>query len=102
MNLQLSSQSPEHDDYQRVNGILAEVLPKALTFLATGILGQAAQDTGKIGQLLAIWDVGAARDGAWDFGSYLRGLPAAAQPIALKVQDNVTGLAGRGLLLPLR
>ena len=102
MHLQPSLQSPEHDDYQRVNGILAQVLPQALTLLATGILGLAAQDTGKIGQLLAIWDVGVARDGAWDFGDYLRGLPAAAQPIALAVQDKVTGLAGRGLLLPLR
>ena len=44
MNLYPSLQSPEHDDYQRVNGILADVLPKALTVLATGILGQAAQD----------------------------------------------------------
>jgi Family of unknown function (DUF5995) len=102
MNLQPALESPEHDDYQRVNGILAQVLPKALGFLATGILGLAAQDTGRIGRLLAIWDVRAARDGAWDFGDYLRALPAAAQPLALKVQDKVTGLAGRGLLLPLR
>jgi hypothetical protein len=102
MNLDPSLQSPEHDDYQRVNGILADVLPKALTFLATGILGQAAQDTGKIGQLLAIWDVGVARDAAWDFGNYLRGLPAVAQTVALDAQDKVTGLAGRGLLLQLR
>jgi hypothetical protein len=102
MNLQPSLQSPEHDDYQRVNGILADVLPKALTFLATGILGEAAQDTGKIGQLLAIWDVGVARDAAWDFGNYLRGLPAVAQTVAIEAQDKVTGLAGRGLLLQLR
>jgi hypothetical protein len=102
MNFQPALQSPEHDDYQRVNGILARVLPQALAFLATGILGQAAQDTGKIGQLLAIWDVSAARDGAWDFANYLRALPPAAQPVALKVQDKATGLAGRGLLLPLR
>jgi hypothetical protein len=102
MNLQPALQSPEHDDYQRVNGILAQVLPQALGFLATGILGQAAQDTGKIGQLLAIWNVSVARDGAWDFANYLRALPAAVQPVALKVQDKATGLAGRGLLLPLR
>jgi len=102
MNLQPAMQSPEHDDYQRVNGILAQVLPKALGFLATGILGVAAQDTGKIGQLLAIWDIGIARDGAWDFANHLRALPTAAQSIALKLQDRATGLAGRGLLLPLR
>jgi hypothetical protein len=102
MKLTPALQSPEHDDYQRVNGILAQVLPKALAFLATGILGMAAQDTGKIGRLLAMWDVKMARDGAWDFGNYLRALPADFQPLALKAQDKITGLAGRGLLLPLR
>lgn len=102
MNLEPKLQSPEHNDYQRVNGILAQVLPEALDFLATGILGVAAQDTGKIGRLLAIWDVAIARDGAWTFADYLRGLPPAIRPLALKIQDKLTGLAGRGLLLPLR
>jgi hypothetical protein len=102
MNLQPALQSPEHDDYQRVNVILAQLLPDALTFLATGILGEAAQDTGKIGRLLAIWNVAVARDGAWGFADYLRALPPAAQPLALTIQDRATGLAGRGLLLPLR
>jgi Family of unknown function (DUF5995) len=102
MNLQPSLHSPEHDDYQRVNGILAQVLPQALRFLATGILGEAAQDTGKIGRLLAIWDVAVARDAAWTFADYLRGLPPAARPQALTIQDQATGLAGRGLLLPLQ
>jgi hypothetical protein len=102
MNLQPALQSPEHDDYQRVNVILAQVLPDALTFLATGILGEAAQDTGKVGRLLAIWNVAVARDAAWDFANHLRALPPAAQPLALTIQDRVTGLAGRGLLLPFR
>jgi hypothetical protein len=102
MGLQPALQSPEHDDYQRVNGILTQVLPNALNFLATGILGQAAQDTGKIGQLLAMWDVAVARDGAWDFANYLQSLPTPTRPIALKIQDKATGLTGRALLLPLR
>jgi hypothetical protein len=102
MNLQPNLQSPQHDDYQRVNGILAQVLPDALKVLATGILGQAAQDTGKIGRLLAIWDVGVARDAAWTFADFVRGLPAAASQAAFTIQDKATGLAGRGLLLPLQ
>lgn len=102
MNLQPSLQSPQHDDFQRVNGILAQVLPQALQILATGVLGEAAQDTGKVGRLLAIWDVAVARDAAWTFSDYLRDVPAAARPVALAIQDNVTGLAGRGLLLPLQ
>lgn len=99
--LQPTFQSPEHDDYERVNRILAQVLPEALTFLAVDCLGVAAQDTGKIGQLLAIWDVGVARDAAWDFADHLRSLPDRAKPLARAAQDRLTGVIGRTLLLPL-
>jgi hypothetical protein len=102
MNLQPRLTGPEHDDFERVNIILNRVLPSALNFLAADILGELAQDTGKIGRLLAIWNVATARDAAWAFADYLRGIPAAARPLALQIQDKTTGLAGRGLLLPLQ
>ena len=91
--------SPQHDDFERVNGLLEAVLPEALQFLATGILGELAQDTGKIGRLLAIWKVRAARDLAWDFASYLRSLTGIARATALAAQDQITGVLGRSLLL---
>jgi len=90
---------PQHDDFERVNGLLEAVLPQALQFLASGILGELAQDTGKIGRLLAIWDVGAARDLAWDFADHLRGLGGVAREAALSAQDQITGVAGRALLI---
>jgi hypothetical protein len=90
--------SPEHDDYERVNGLLEEVFPKALEFLATGILGLVAESTGKIGELLAIWNVRVARELAWDFTDHLRQLPAFSRKCALDVQDRVTGALGRSLL----
>jgi len=102
MNLQPTLQSPEHFDYQRVNTILAALLPEVLNDLAKGVLGGLAEDTGKVGRLLAIWSVAAARDAAWTFAGFLRNLPSAAEPDALAVQDKLTGLAGRGLLLPLQ
>lgn len=91
--------SPEHDDFEHVNGILEAALPQALQFLATGRLGELAQDTGKIGRLLAIWNVRAARDLAWDLADHLRALRGIAQATALKVQDQITGVVGRSLLL---
>jgi Family of unknown function (DUF5995) len=100
MNLVPTLQSPEHNDYESVNGLLEQVLPKALTVLATGIAGELAQDTGKIGQLLAIWNIRAARDLAWDFSNHLRGLDGAARDLALDSQDKLTGVIGRSLLLP--
>ena len=94
-------QSPEHDDYEQVNGLLEQVLPSALNFLAVGIAGELAQDTGKVGRLLAIWNVRAARDLAWDFSAHLRTLAGVSRDVALVAQDQLTGVIGRSLLLPL-
>ena len=93
-------QSPEHDDYEHVNGLLEQVLPSALNFLAAGMAGQLAQDTGKVGRLLAIWNVRAARNLAWDFAAHLGNLEAASRVLALDAQDKLTGVIGRTLLLP--
>jgi uncharacterized protein DUF5995 len=100
MHLTPSMQSPEHNDYEKVNGLLEQVLPGALNILATGIVGELAQDTGKIGRLLAIWDVRAARDLAWSFADRLRNLVGVSRELALEAQDKLTGVIGRSLLLP--
>jgi len=99
LNLVPGKSSPQHDDFEHVNGLLEAVLPLALQFLATGILGELAQDTGKIGRLLAIWNVRAARDLAWDLADHLRSLTGIARTEALAVQDQITGVLGRSLLL---
>jgi hypothetical protein len=101
LHLNPSLNSPEHDDYEHVNGLLDTELPAALTFLATGILGELAQDTGKIGRLLAGWNVRKARDLAWDFADHLRALPGPFRDAALEFQDSFTGAIGRGLLIPM-
>jgi hypothetical protein len=92
-------ESPEHDDYEHVNDLLEQVLPKALNFLAVGIVGELAQDTGKVGRLLAIWNIRAARDLAWDFSGHLRTLEGISRDVALNAQDQLTGVIGRTLLL---
>ncbi len=90
--------SPQHVDYEAVNGLLETVMPAELQMLATDVLGQLAQDTGKIGRLLAFWNVCKARDLAWDFADHLRGLNALTQPVAMRAQDQVTGVLGRAIL----
>lgn len=92
--------SPEHDDFEQVNGLLEQVLEPSLKILATGTLGMLAQDTGKIGRFLAIWKVGAARDLAWDFADQLRKASNLGQTLDLIAQDRLTGVIGRSLLLP--
>ena len=94
--------TPEHQDYERVNDLLESVMPLALEFLATGILGQIAQDTDKIGRMLAVWNIRVARDLAWEFAEHLKSLPAFARAFATHSQDRFTGAIGRMLLMPIR
>jgi hypothetical protein len=100
LHLTPSLQSPQHDDYENVNGLLEQLLPQALNFLATGIVGELAQDTGMVGRLLAIWNIRAARDLAWDFAGHLQDLAGVSRELALEAQDKLTGVIGRTLLLP--
>jgi uncharacterized protein DUF5995 len=91
---------PEHQDFERVNDILERVLPATLHVLAEGgIIGELAEDTGKVGQLLAIWKVRQARDLAWDFADHLKSLGPIRRRLALVAQDKLTGVIGRTLLL---
>lgn len=89
---------PEFADYQSVNTLLNSVMPSALTMLAADTLGVIAQDTGKVGRLLAFWDICSARNLAWDFADYLRGLAEPTRTIALSTQDALTGALGRSIL----
>jgi hypothetical protein len=89
---------PQHADYESVNQLLEALMPAVLTELATDILGMLAQDTGKIGRVLAFWDICKARDLAWGFADQLRGLTGVAKDAALDAQDAVTGALGRAIL----
>ena len=98
LNVVPAPDSPEFADYQSVNALLNSVMPSALTMLATDTLGVLAQDTGKIGRLLAFWDICSARDLAWDFADHLRGLAGPTRAVALSTQDALTGTLGRSIL----
>ena len=90
--------SPQHVDYQAVNLLLNSAMPSALQMLASDTLGVLAEDTGKIGRLLAFWDICRARDLAWDFANHLRGLSGVVRQAALDAQDQITGVLGRAIL----
>lgn len=94
-----TSASPQYADYQAVNQLLEAVMPRALDVLATGILGQLAQDTGKIGRLLAFWNVCKARDLAWDYSDHLRNISGLQRAFGLMTQDQITGVIGRAILV---
>lgn len=90
--------STQHQDFETVNQLLHKVMPAALTMLAVDVLGVVAQDSGKVGRLLAFWDLCKARDFAWDFAVQLNGLSALQRQTALALQDQMTAVVGRALL----
>jgi hypothetical protein len=71
--------------------LLNSVMFSALQMLAADTLGVLAEDTGKIGRLLAFWDICRARDLAWDFANHLRDLSGVVRQAALDAQDQITG-----------
>jgi hypothetical protein len=90
--------SPQHVDYQAVNLLLNSMIPSALQMLASDTLGVLAEDTGKVGRLLAFWDICQARNLAWDFANHLRDLSGPIRQAALDAQGQVTGVLGRAIL----
>jgi hypothetical protein len=98
MNVAPTPGSHEYDDYQSINDLLNTVMPSALTMLATDTLGVLAEDTGKIGRILAFWNMCRARDLAWDFSIHLRSLTGITSEAALCAQDAMTGALGRAIL----
>jgi hypothetical protein len=98
LNVAPAGDGPEHRDYEAVNVILNGLMPATLTMLAADTLGVLAEDTGKVGRLLAFWNICRARDLAWDFAGQLRNLTEPARTVALSGQDALTGALGRDIL----
>ena len=90
--------SLQRADYDSVNDLLRAVMPTTLNMLATDTLGMLAQSTGKIGRLLAFWDICKARNLAWQFADHLNGLTRVGQVVALTSQDQLTGVIGKAIL----
>ena len=49
-----------------MNQLLDDVSPAAMAMLASDPLGEAAEDTGKVGRLLSAFDIRAAPAAAWE------------------------------------
>jgi Family of unknown function (DUF5995) len=99
LNVIPAADGPEHGDYETVNVLLNELMPSVLTMLATDALGYIAQDTGKIGRILAYWNICRARDLAWEFADHLRNLSGMGYDTAVDIQDAFAGALGRAILM---
>jgi hypothetical protein len=105
LEIELRSGSPEHADFLRINTLLAAVEAKLKAGYLTGwagVLDRIVHRFHRLDDVVAMWDIGRARDAAWTNGEALwalRQTPELAADFATSL-DRMVGLAGRGLLIP--
>ncbi|HEX8744994.1 MAG TPA: DUF5995 family protein [Thermoleophilaceae bacterium] len=92
--------SPFHTDYLAVNKLLAKVEDSVKRQFLTGALQVADEAAGRLDDVIAMWSIEAARDGAWNHAEALSHLPDFARKPYLDALAGTVGLAGRGLLVP--
>ena len=105
LGLDLREGSPEHADYEQVDALLAHVEARVKSAYLTGWLAwvdRLVHRFQRIDDVVAMWDVGRARDAAWINAQALWAL-GGEPPLAgdyLLALDRMVGLASRGLLIP--
>lgn len=103
LRTELRRPSPQYDDFCRVNDLLEEAQERIKGVFARGAVRTLDTALGREDDVLAMWNVRAAREAAWTNGEVLwalRGLPQ-VQRRFLRALDRTVGFAGRGLLRPL-
>jgi hypothetical protein len=102
LNIEPRIDSPEHDDFERVNGILKEVEDEVLPEIATGIVGEIGQSLGRLDDILALWGVRAARETAWFNAMLLWAVRDISflRNAKMAESDSITGALGRALIIP--
>jgi hypothetical protein len=96
--------SPQHVDFGAIDDLLVQTEARVRRDLATGLVGWADDALGELDSVVAMWNVRKARAAAWVNAEALWALgrvPLAAGRFAVTL-DRLVGLAGRGLLRPLR
>jgi hypothetical protein len=105
LGLDLREASPEHADFERIDVLLGQVEAKIKRLYLSGwlsVVDRIVHRFHRIDDVVAMWDVGRARDAAWTNGQALWALRGEQQLASefLEVLDRMVGLASRGLLVP--
>jgi hypothetical protein len=101
----LEEGTPQHGDFEHVNGVLAAVEGTVKAQYLSGwlrALDRIVHRVDRLDDIVAMWDVGRARDAAWVNAEALWALresPALSDSYLLAL-DRMVGLTCRGLLVP--
>ena len=94
--------TPEHEDYESVNALIAKAEKKTKTWMMTGLLKELDLVFNPVDDVVAVWNIEKARAAAWVSAEViwsLRGLPPLRKDYE-EMNDQVVGFAGRALLTP--
>jgi uncharacterized protein DUF5995 len=94
--------SPEHRDYESVNGLIAQVEKRMKAWMMTGLLKELDVAFNPVDDGVAVWDVEKARDAAWVRAEVLwslRALPSLRGDYEA-MNERAVGFAGRAMLIP--
>lgn len=94
--------SPQHLDYQRINGLLGEVEGQVAGWFETGVIADIVEITPKdVDKSIAMWSISDARGIAWDHAKLLWDLRHT--PVLADAYGDICGrlveLSGRGILV---
>jgi len=92
---------PHHDDYIKVNAVLAALEPNIRLSFEDGILDDVDRGLGPVDNVIAHWSIDEARNAAWTNALVLWSLRrvGTVQRAYLDTLDGTVGMAGRGLLI---
>jgi hypothetical protein len=102
MGCDLRDDSPQHQDYNAVNGMIATVEKRMKKWMMTGLLKELDHIFSPVDDIVAVWNVEAARAAAWTRAKVLwklRDLPPLQHEYE-EMNDSAVGFAGRALLVP--
>lgn len=101
-DIEPDSDSPQYRDYMRFTSLIKRTSEDVKEWLVTGALKDVDATFGDVDDTVAIWSLQRARQAAWTSGEVLWSLRHNDHLTVayVGVMDRMTGLAGRGLLVP--
>ncbi len=100
-NRPLQHGTTQYSDYTSVNATLDSMIQSAKQTLAVRLPGASSPPISQLQNVIAAFDIGIAREHAWNTAEALWALPAAATAPLLKFVNGITAALGKSLLIPI-
>jgi Family of unknown function (DUF5995) len=92
--------TPQYNDYTALNSTLDSLINTAKQTLKVRLLGDALPPVSHLEDVIAAWDVSAARETAWKNAEALWSLPPLLSAGLMESIDGLTSVIGKTLLVP--